>query len=161
MAVESENVTHVTEVVDEVPNTFGDVCQEKLELLHSTVYFFVPKPPHKPYFMLVNPERKDRPLRLYRSAMMKLVEQLPRAIEKVDQIRKEYPGDDVLYEIAVINQKNQNLVRLVVQTYIKEGYIYVRMFNKTDGTLSPTKYGIRIMYEDDLVKFNNFVAKCK
>lgn len=149
------------EVIESVANAYNDVCTKKLELLNSSVCFYEPKPPHKPYFLLINPERKDKPLRLYRSSMLKLAEHLPKAIAKVDQVRKEYPGDNILYEIAIVNQRKENYVRLVVQTYNNEGYIYVRLFNKKDGVLSPTKFGVRIIYEDDLEKFNSFVAECK
>lgn len=157
------NTTHQTEVIsnDVVPNPYNDVCARQLELLYSSILFYVPKQPHKPYFLLVNPERKDKPLKLYRSAMLKLVENLNLAKAKVESIRADYPGDEILYEIAIINRRKESYVRLVVQTFGNEGYIYVRLFEKKEGRMEPTRYGIRIMPDDPMEKIKDFVSVCK
>lgn len=143
-------------------NKYNDKQVAVLEMLDCTIYYFVPEDGvHKPYFALVNPMRKEFPLKLYRSAMLKLAEYLPAAFDKVAAFQANYPGDDLCHEVALISKHNNSYVRLVVTTYSQKAYMYVRLYDKKDGKMEPSRYGVRIMGGDSIKSFNDFVASCK
>lgn len=142
--------------------TYDDVLASSLEMLECTINYWVPKDgAHKAYFTLVNPQRKEYPLRLYRTSMVKLVDQLPKALEKALDLEANYPGDETLHEVAIINKHNNSYVRLVVTTFAESAYVYVRLYEKKDDKMEPSRYGVRFMRGDNFKAFNDFVAGCK
>lgn len=150
------------EETSEVANKYNDRLVASLEMLDCSIQYYVPEDGvHKPYYMLVNPQRKDFPLRLYRSAMVKLVDGLPKAFAKASELESNYPGDEMHYEIALVHKYNNSYVRLVVITFSETAYVYIRLYDKRDDKMEPTRYGVRLMKGDNLAAFNDFVAKCK
>lgn len=159
MSDSNESILQVAATTNQV---FDDKLEASLELLECTINYWVPKDGiHKPYFTLVNPQRKEHPLRLYRTSMVKIVDQLPKAFEKASELEANYPGEEMLHEVAVVNKHKNSYVRLIVTTFAQSAYVYVRLYEKKDDKMEPSRYGVRFMRGDNFKAFNDFVASCK
>lgn len=117
------------------------------------------------YFLLVNPSDPTHPLKLYRSAMVKLVRQLPIAIKEAALLEEleEKPADNDLYDCGVINAYEGMTVRLVISTFLGHANIWLRLYSKLDDTdqVIPTKIGVRFSPNDSLEAMSDFLKNRK
>lgn len=115
----------------------GFTVERKPNTVLRSLYFWVEF--HKPtnqsensYFHLVIPGRPECTLRLYRNAMIRLCEQIPKAIKQCQFLQDMIDDNmryDVDHDIAVINETKKNMmVKLYTQIYEGAPYIFVRLF---------------------------------
>lgn len=99
------------------------------------------------YYQLVVPERPECTLRLYRGAMVRLLEKLPRAFKKAQDIEQQLEDGtyDVNtsgseFEVATINEAKKSMcVKLYVSVYESSVSIFVRLY-VDQATLPPKQY---------------------
>lgn len=129
-----------------------------LELVYGMLEYYKPED-NNDYFLFVNEAQPDHPLRLFPSAMKKLVENLPKAIEQAKLVDKTDVDNDTRYDICQVAQHGMTKVRLYVNMYKTRAIVWLRLFSgKPNGPILPTKCGIRFHIDenvDAIVEFAN------
>ena len=117
---------------------------------------------HGNYFKFINQKHPEKNLRLFRSAMLKLVKELPNAIVSAREMEMAGVEDGTSHEVATINSFNKTDIILYIQMYEGSSYIFLRMYREQDdGSKQPCKYGVQFSPMDSIETLTNFVNKNK
>lgn len=109
------------------------------------------------YFLFVNPNRPERPLRMYKSAVTKLVRELPKAFEKAKEMEQAGVASGSTEDVALINKMGKSEVVLYVQMFEGKAFIYLRLFvEKEQGVRQPCTYGVQFSTEDSVEELTKF-----
>lgn len=128
-----------------------------LELFYGTLEYYNPGE-RSDYFLMVNENQPDHPLRLFPSAMKKLMDLLPKAIEQAKLVDKTDLENDTRFDIGQVSQHGRTKVRLYVNVYNNRAIVWLRLFSgKPSGPSLPTKCGIRFHIDEDLHEMSKFV----
>lgn len=137
-------------------------AEDTLEFAYCNLEYCKPEKGNG-YFLLVNPSDPTHPLKLYRSAMVKLLRQLPIAFEEAASLeQQEEPlTDNDLYDCGIINSHETMNVRLVISTFHGHANIWLRLYSKLEGTnqIIPTKIAVRFSPNDSIAAMSEFVEK--
>jgi hypothetical protein len=102
------------------------------------------------------------PLRLYQSAMNKLIRNLDLVFKEVAKMESKNLVDDELYDCGVINSHDKMEVRLVISIFKGMPHVWLRLYSKNDKHETiPTRFGVRFSSKDSLVELGNFIAQHK
>lgn len=130
-----------------------------LETVYGFLEYYKPETGND-YFLLTNEAQPEHPLRLFPSAMTKLVDNLPKAIEQAKLVDKTEVDNDTRYDICQVSQHGMTKVRLYVNMYKTRAIIWLRLFSgKPNGPILPTKCGIRFHLDENIDAIVDF-AKC-
>jgi hypothetical protein len=113
------------------------------------------------YFLLVNHNDPANPVKLYSTGMKRLCNQLDFAFKEASNLALQDPlPDDELYDCGIINRNDNMVVRLVLSTYKKQVFVWLRLYvlNETNEYL-PTKRGVRFAISDDAQAISNFASE--
>src|SRR5574343_546561 len=114
------------------------------------------------YFLLASHKNPEKTLRLYKPAMMRLLEMLPAAFDVAQAMEIDNYPDDSSHTVAQINARNNTEINLYVQMFQGKSYVFVRLFVKQeDGSMLPSTYGVQISNTDNIQSIANFVNKNK
>lgn len=116
------------------------------------------------YFLLASHSDPSRPIKLFRSAMVKLHRQLIIAIDEARKLEQQQQPltDNDQYDCGVINSYNTMTVRLVISTFHGFANIWLRLYSENEmGQVIPTKIAVRFSPHDDLAALEDFISKSK
>ena len=114
------------------------------------------------YFLLASHKNPEKTLRLYKPAMMRLLDMLPAAFDVAQAMEIDSYPDDSSHTVAQINARNNTEINLYVQMFQGKSYVFVRLFVKQeDGSMLPSTYGVQISNTDNIQSITNFVNKNK
>lgn len=129
---------------------------KRLELVYCTIEYFKPQE-GKEYYLITSGTQLNHPLRLFQSAMDKLAEALPIAMEQARSMDKTDLDNEVRRDIAQILQYGMSKVRLYINMYESRAIVWLRLFSgKPNGPVLPTKCGVRFHLEDNIESIINF-----
>lgn len=130
---------------------------KSLELVYGIIEYYKPEEGND-FYLLINEAQPDHPLRLYPSAMAKLVESLPKAIAQAKLVDKTEVENDTRYDICQVAQHGMTKVRLYVNMYKTRAIVWLRLFSgKPKGPILPTKCGIRFDLDENIDAIVEFV----
>lgn len=103
------------------------------------------------------------PIKLYQSAMNKLLRNLDIAFEEVQKMEQEQSfGDNEFYDCGIINSHDKMEVRLVITTNNGMAQVWLRLFTKNeDNQTVSTRLGVQFSPQDNRAKLAKFVQQHK
>jgi hypothetical protein len=115
------------------------------------------------HYLLASHSDPANPIKLYQSAMNRLLRNLNIAFEEVDKMEKEQRfGDNELYDCGIINSYEKMEVRLVISTSDGMAQVWLRLYTKNeDNQTIATKLGVQFSPQDNLAKLAKFVQQHK
>jgi len=135
-----------------------DITAASLELFHCQLQYLT-TPNNKPnYYLLVNPN-KEKPLKLFKSDMKELVENLPAAFTRAKEMNRFSTPNGFCETIATINKRDEFETNLYVSMFNKKPYIFARLYAKKEGEMRPTTLGVRFSRMDNMGKIVDFITQ--
>lgn len=114
----------------------------------------------KSYYLLASHADPSNPLKLYQSAMNKLVKNLFTAMEDAKKIEQDPDyQDNEHYQCEIINSHKNMTVQLVISTSNGCANVWLRLYTlDEDKQTIPTKFEVRFSPDDNLNALKTYVA---
>jgi hypothetical protein len=112
------------------------------------------------FYLLTSHGDPFNPLKLYQSAMNKLVRNLYMAMEDARNLEADPDFEDnEHYDCGIINSHKNMCVQLVISTSDGSAHVWLRLytFDENNNTI-PTKFEVQFSQEDNLDALKAFVA---
>jgi len=135
-----------------------DTTAASLDLFHCQLQYLTTPNNEANYYLLVNPN-KEKPLKLFKSAMKELVENLPAAFARAKDMKRSNTPDGFCETIATINKRDEFETNLYVSMFNKKPYIFEKKKKKKEGEMRPTSLGVRFSTLDNMEKIVNFITQ--
>lgn len=118
---------------------------------------------NNPCYLLTSYSDSAHPLKLYQSAINKLMRQLDFAFEKAKELEcQDDLTDNEHYDCGIVNKYGKMEVRLVLSTFRQHCNIWLRLYMLDEnGNHLPTRTGVRFSPDDDIQAFSEFIAANK